>query len=165
MSCREKLGRRIMRGKTLFSGAVCHMYTYTSMFISVLLPSPSLHLSSFSCSLIHSLFPSRLLQQALTYTTSLTQSRSRSKDEGSNRFWEAMIKKTCDIIDGVVSLLPLDSFLVILHQLLSQSEGEVQRKAMNMLNSKLEDQKIKFTDHQVNRYSAISLIKINTCFP
>ena len=61
-----------------------------------------------------------------------------------------MIRKTCDIIDEVVSLLPLDSFLTILHQLLSQSEGEVQRKAMNMLNSKLEDNKIKFTDNQVS---------------
>ena len=94
--------------------------------------------------------PSRLLQQALTYTTKLTQARSHSKDEASGRFWEAMIRKTCDIIDGVVSLLPLNSFLTILHQLLSQSEGKVQRKAMNILNSKLEDNETKFTDNQVS---------------
>lgn len=55
----------------------------------------------------------------------------------------------------VISLLPLDSFLSLLHQLLADTERDMQKKSIAILSARLENPRTKFTSQHVSPIAAL----------
>eukprot|EP00731_Ephydatia_muelleri_P018756 Em0011g796a len=100
----------------------------------------------------------QLLQCLLKYISVLNKARSNCHSS-SAKFWESLLRKSYDIIDKVVSLLSVGSFLQIGCQLLSETRGDVQRKSLDMFTAKIEKGEVKLTvEHDPGLLSVVDIL-------
>ncbi|XP_060600074.1 HEAT repeat-containing protein 1-like [Ruditapes philippinarum] len=82
-----------------------------------------------------------VLETALKFVSHITNTANRSHAKPTAKYWRAILHKSHDMLDKFVSLLPDDLFVTVIGGLLSHDLPTIQRKAMDLLNSKLQQQK------------------------
>ncbi|XP_053394592.1 HEAT repeat-containing protein 1-like isoform X2 [Mercenaria mercenaria] len=82
-----------------------------------------------------------VLETALKLVSHVTHAANRSNTKPTAKYWRALLHKTHDMLDKFVSLLPDGLFLTVIGGLLSHDLATIQRKAMDLLNTKLQQQK------------------------
>ncbi|XP_072265281.1 HEAT repeat-containing protein 1 isoform X2 [Pyxicephalus adspersus] len=82
----------------------------------------------------------RLLEEVLCYINLVTHSVEANADKPTAKFWRVLLNKTYECLDKVNSLLPTEIFIPVLRGLLSNQLSSVRRKALDILNNKLQHQ-------------------------
>ncbi|XP_006216540.1 HEAT repeat-containing protein 1 isoform X2 [Vicugna pacos] len=80
----------------------------------------------------------RLLEAVLGYIDAVAQSLERNTDKLTGKFWRALLSKAYDLLDKVNALLPTEAFVPVIRGLLESPLPSVRRKALDLLNSKLQ---------------------------
>lgn len=80
----------------------------------------------------------RLLEAVLGYINAVAQSVEKNADKLTAKFWRALLSKAYDVLDKVNALLPTETFLPVIRGLLGNPLPSVRRKAMDLLNNKLQ---------------------------
>ncbi|XP_036133561.1 HEAT repeat-containing protein 1 isoform X1 [Molossus molossus] len=80
----------------------------------------------------------RLLEAVLGYISAVAQSVEKNADQLTGKFWRALLSKAYDMLDKVNALLPTETFIPVIRGLLSNPLPSVRRKAMDLLNNKLQ---------------------------
>ncbi|EPY87538.1 HEAT repeat-containing protein 1 [Camelus ferus] len=80
----------------------------------------------------------RLLEAVLGYIDAVAQSLERNTDKLTGKFWRALLSKAYDLLDKVNALLPTEAFVPMIRGLLENPLPSVRRKALDLLNSKLQ---------------------------
>uniref|UniRef100_A0A671G2F7 HEAT repeat-containing protein 1 n=1 Tax=Rhinolophus ferrumequinum TaxID=59479 RepID=A0A671G2F7_RHIFE len=80
----------------------------------------------------------RLLEAVLGYINAVAQSVEKNADKLTVKFWRALLSKAYDMLDKVTALLPTETFIPVIRGLLSNPLPSVRRKAMDLLNNKLQ---------------------------
>ncbi|XP_016055352.1 PREDICTED: HEAT repeat-containing protein 1 [Miniopterus natalensis] len=80
----------------------------------------------------------RLLEGVLGYINAVAQSVERNADRLTGKFWRALLSRAYDMLDKVNSLLPTETFIPVIRGLLGNPLPSVRRKAMDLLNNKLQ---------------------------
>ncbi|XP_052257206.1 HEAT repeat-containing protein 1-like isoform X2 [Dreissena polymorpha] len=83
----------------------------------------------------------KLLEMTLKFVSHFTRLANKFSMKPTAKFWKALQNKCHDMLDKLVSLLPEAMFLDVIGGLLSHDLPTIQRKAMDLLNSKLQHQK------------------------
>ncbi|XP_069035979.1 HEAT repeat-containing protein 1 isoform X1 [Lepisosteus oculatus] len=89
-----------------------------------------------------------LLEEVLRYINSVAQCVEHNSDKPTAKFWRALLSKSYDVLDKVNALLPTDTFIPVMRGLMSNQLPSVRRKAMDLLNNKLQ-QKVHWEEGQV----------------
>uniref|UniRef100_A0A8C2FIR5 HEAT repeat-containing protein 1 n=1 Tax=Cyprinus carpio TaxID=7962 RepID=A0A8C2FIR5_CYPCA len=79
-----------------------------------------------------------LLEEVLRYIHAVARCVEDNADKPTAKFWRALLSKSYDILDKVNSLLPMDSFIMVMRGLMGNQLASVRRKAMELLNNKLQ---------------------------
>ncbi|CAN9508835.1 unnamed protein product [Ophioblennius macclurei] len=90
----------------------------------------------------------KLLEEVLRYIQSVARCVETNADKPTAKFWRVLLNKCYDVLDKVNALLPADSFLVVMRGLMGNKLPSVRRKAMELLNNKLQ-QKTLWEEPQV----------------
>ncbi|XP_024417434.2 HEAT repeat-containing protein 1 [Desmodus rotundus] len=130
---------------------VFHVDTHTSKqlrhfkFLSVSFLSQLLASSHFIRKVVESGGPQvlkgleqRLLEAVLGYINAVAQSVEKNADQLTGKFWRALLSKAYDVLDKVNALLPTETFIPVMRGLLDHPLPSVRRKAMDLLNNKLQ---------------------------
>lgn len=80
----------------------------------------------------------KLLEEVLRYIQSVARCVETNADKPTAKFWRVLLNKCYDVLDKVNALLPADSFLVVMRGLMGNELPSVRRKAMELLNNKLQ---------------------------
>ncbi|ELK32119.1 HEAT repeat-containing protein 1 [Myotis davidii] len=80
----------------------------------------------------------RLLEAVLGYINAVAQSVEKNADKLTGKFWRALLSKAYDMLDKVNALLPTETFIPVISGLLGNPLPSVRRKAMDLLNNKLQ---------------------------
>uniref|UniRef100_A0A8C5R581 HEAT repeat-containing protein 1 n=1 Tax=Leptobrachium leishanense TaxID=445787 RepID=A0A8C5R581_9ANUR len=80
----------------------------------------------------------RLLEDVLCYINFVAGSVERNADQPTAKFWRALLNKSYEMLDKVNALLPTETFIPVIRGLMSNQLPSVRRKAMDLLNSKLQ---------------------------
>ncbi|XP_045716982.1 HEAT repeat-containing protein 1 isoform X1 [Phyllostomus hastatus] len=80
----------------------------------------------------------RLLEAVLGYINAVAQSVEKNSDQLTGKFWRALLSKAYDVLDKVNALLPTETFIPVMRGLLDNPLPSVRRKAMDLLNNKLQ---------------------------
>ncbi|XP_059533364.1 HEAT repeat-containing protein 1 isoform X1 [Myotis daubentonii] len=80
----------------------------------------------------------RLLEAVLGYINAVAQSVEKNADKLTGKFWRALLSKAYDMLDKVNALLPTETFIPVIRGLLGNPLPSVRRKAMDLLNNKLQ---------------------------
>ncbi|KAK1328037.1 hypothetical protein QTO34_012459 [Cnephaeus nilssonii] len=80
----------------------------------------------------------RLLEAVLGYINAVAQSVEKNADKLTGKFWRALLSKAYDLLDKVNALLPTETFIPVIRGLLGNPLPSVRRKAMDLLNNKLQ---------------------------
>ncbi|XP_066239766.1 HEAT repeat-containing protein 1 isoform X1 [Saccopteryx leptura] len=80
----------------------------------------------------------RLLEAVIGYINVVAQSVEKNADKLTVKFWRALLSKAYDMLDKVNALLPTDTFIPVIRGLLGNPLPSVRRKAMDLLNNKLQ---------------------------
>lgn len=117
----------------------------------------------------------RLLEDLLRYIHSIARSVEENANKPTAKFWRVLLNKAYDVLDKVWpvvtvntcckspsrrrlttaschqvnSLLPMDTFIVVMRGLMGNNLPSVRRKAMELLNNKLVH-RTKWDQEQVN---------------
>ncbi|CAL8284634.1 unnamed protein product [Merluccius merluccius] len=83
-----------------------------------------------------------LLEETLRYIHSVARCVEDNSDKPTAKFWRALLNKAYDVLDKVNSLLPTDTFIMVMKGLMSNRLPSVRRKAMELLNNKLQHKAI-----------------------
>ena len=78
-----------------------------------------------------------LMETCLKLISQVTMSHDTSAGGPSQRFWKVLQNKCHDLLDGLVHLLPDRQFLTVVSSLMSHDLALVQRRALDLLNTKL----------------------------
>ncbi|KAL1264047.1 hypothetical protein QQF64_004402 [Cirrhinus molitorella] len=89
-----------------------------------------------------------LLEEVLRYIHSVARCVEDNADKPTAKFWRAMLSKSYDILDKVNALLPMDSFIIVMRGLMGNQLASVRRKAMELLNNKLQ-QRMQWVEEQI----------------
>ncbi|EPQ17123.1 HEAT repeat-containing protein 1 [Myotis brandtii] len=79
-----------------------------------------------------------LLEAVLGYINAVAQSVEKNADKLTGKFWRALLSKAYDMLDKVNALLPTETFIPVIRGLLGNPLPSVRRKAMDLLNNKLQ---------------------------
>ncbi|XP_023604332.1 HEAT repeat-containing protein 1 isoform X5 [Myotis lucifugus] len=79
-----------------------------------------------------------LLEAVLSYINAVAQSVEKNADKLTGKFWRALLSKAYDMLDKVNALLPTETFIPVIRGLLGNPLPSVRRKAMDLLNNKLQ---------------------------
>ncbi|XP_050980668.1 HEAT repeat-containing protein 1 [Labeo rohita] len=79
-----------------------------------------------------------LLEEVLHYIHAVARCVEDNADKPTAKFWRALLSKSYDILDKVNALLPMDSFIIVMRGLMGNQLASVRRKAMELLNNKLQ---------------------------
>uniref|UniRef100_H3BVV8 HEAT repeat-containing protein 1 n=1 Tax=Tetraodon nigroviridis TaxID=99883 RepID=H3BVV8_TETNG len=79
----------------------------------------------------------KLLEDLLRYIHSIARSVEENAMKPTAKFWRVLLNKAYDVLDKVNSLLPTDTFIVVMKGLMGNDLPSVRRKAMELLNNKL----------------------------
>uniref|UniRef100_A0A3Q1INU8 HEAT repeat-containing protein 1 n=1 Tax=Anabas testudineus TaxID=64144 RepID=A0A3Q1INU8_ANATE len=80
----------------------------------------------------------RLLEEILRYIHSVARCVEENADKPTAKFWRVLLNKAYDVLDKVNALLPTDTFIVVMRGLMGNQLASVRRKAMELLNNKLQ---------------------------
>uniref|UniRef100_A0A8C9RF00 HEAT repeat-containing protein 1 n=1 Tax=Scleropages formosus TaxID=113540 RepID=A0A8C9RF00_SCLFO len=89
-----------------------------------------------------------LLEEILCYINSVARCVEANANKPTAKFWRAMLNKSYDVLDKVIALLPTDTFITVMRGLMANKLPSVRRKAMELLNNKLQ-QKTVWNNDQV----------------
>ncbi|KAH9508113.1 hypothetical protein Btru_054745 [Bulinus truncatus] len=103
-----------------------------------------------------------MMETVLKFIGQVTVSSNTYRDSSSNRFWRILLNKSHDLLDNLVNLLPDSMFMDIVSGLMNHSLPLVQRRAMELLNNKLQLYKENLTSVQIEMLLKMTakLIKI-----
>uniref|UniRef100_A0A8C8SDC1 HEAT repeat-containing protein 1 n=1 Tax=Pelusios castaneus TaxID=367368 RepID=A0A8C8SDC1_9SAUR len=80
----------------------------------------------------------RLLEEVLRYINVVAHSVEENADNPTAKFWRALLNKSYDLLDKVNALLPTETFIPVIRGLMTNQLPSVRRKAMDLLNNKLQ---------------------------
>ncbi|CAK6982589.1 HEAT repeat-containing protein 1 [Scomber scombrus] len=80
----------------------------------------------------------RLLEEILRYIHSVARCVEENADKPTAKFWRVLLNKAYDVLDKVNALLPTDTFITVMRGLMGNELASVRRKAMELLNNKLQ---------------------------
>ncbi|KAJ4919181.1 hypothetical protein JOQ06_022167, partial [Pogonophryne albipinna] len=80
----------------------------------------------------------KLLEEILRYINSVARCVEKNADKPTGKFWRVLLNKAYDLLDKVNSLLPTDTFITVMKGLMGNRLPSVRRKAMELLNNKLQ---------------------------
>lgn len=80
----------------------------------------------------------KLLEMVLGYINAVAQSLEKNADKLTIKFWRALLSKAYDMLDKVNALLPTETFIPVIRGLLDNPLPPVRRKALDLLNNKLQ---------------------------
>uniref|UniRef100_A0A8C3TAF6 HEAT repeat-containing protein 1 n=1 Tax=Chelydra serpentina TaxID=8475 RepID=A0A8C3TAF6_CHESE len=80
----------------------------------------------------------RLLEEVLHYINVVAHSVEENADKPTAKFWRALLNKSYDMLDKVNALLPTQTFIPVIRGLMTNQLPSVRRKAMDLLNNKLQ---------------------------
>ncbi|KAM9838096.1 HEAT repeat-containing protein 1 [Aulostomus maculatus] len=80
----------------------------------------------------------RLLEEVLRYINSIARCVEENADQPTAKFWRVLLNKAYDVLDKVNALLPTDTFITVMRGLMGNQLASVRRKAMELLNNKLQ---------------------------
>uniref|UniRef100_A0A671P7D9 HEAT repeat-containing protein 1 n=1 Tax=Sinocyclocheilus anshuiensis TaxID=1608454 RepID=A0A671P7D9_9TELE len=89
-----------------------------------------------------------LLEEVLRYIHAVARCVEDNADKPTAKFWRALLSKSYDILDKVNALLPMDSFIMVMRGLMGNQLASVRRKAMELLNNKLQ-QRTQWVEEQI----------------
>ncbi|RUS79382.1 hypothetical protein EGW08_012842 [Elysia chlorotica] len=92
---------------------------------------PSTYLASYQ----------KLLETCLQWISKVTESLQHHMEDTSRRYWKLLLHKSHDLLDTLVNLLPDSMFFEVVSGLMSHNLTLVQRRAMELLNAKLLQQR------------------------
>uniref|UniRef100_A0AAQ5ZYX5 HEAT repeat-containing protein 1 n=1 Tax=Amphiprion ocellaris TaxID=80972 RepID=A0AAQ5ZYX5_AMPOC len=90
-----------------------------------------------------------LLEEILRYIHSVARCVEENSDKPTAKFWRVLLNKTYDVLDKVNALLPTDTFITVTRGLMGNELPSVRRKAMELLNNKLQ-QRTQWEEPQVS---------------
>ncbi|XP_069374153.1 HEAT repeat-containing protein 1 isoform X2 [Paralichthys olivaceus] len=93
----------------------------------------------------------RLLEENLRYIQSVARCVEENADKPTAKFWRVLLNKTYDVLDKVNALLPTDTFITVMRGLMGNQLVSVRRKAMELLNNKLQH-RTRWDKQQVNMF-------------
>ncbi|ROL40980.1 HEAT repeat-containing protein 1 [Anabarilius grahami] len=79
-----------------------------------------------------------LLEEVLHYIHAVARCVEDNSDKPTAKFWRALLSKSYDTLDKVNALLPMDTFIMVMRGLMGNQLASVRRKAMELLNNKLQ---------------------------
>uniref|UniRef100_A0A8C9SM77 HEAT repeat-containing protein 1 n=1 Tax=Scleropages formosus TaxID=113540 RepID=A0A8C9SM77_SCLFO len=126
----------------MHSGKELRHYKFLSLsFLSQLLASDGFvgkvgHLAGPSVMRAH------LLEEILCYINSVARCVEANANKPTAKFWRAMLNKSYDVLDKVIALLPTDTFITVMRGLMANKLPSVRRKAMELLNNKLQQKTV-----------------------
>ncbi|XP_075059835.1 HEAT repeat-containing protein 1 [Mixophyes fleayi] len=80
----------------------------------------------------------RVLEEVLCYINLVAASVEANADKPTAKFWRALLNKSYELLDKVNALLPTETFIPVIRGLMSNHLPSVRRKAMDLLNNKLQ---------------------------
>ncbi|KAA0725519.1 HEAT repeat-containing protein 1 [Triplophysa tibetana] len=80
----------------------------------------------------------RMLEEVLRYIHTVARCVEDNSDKPTAKFWRALLSKSYDTLDKVNALLPMDTFITVMRGLMGNQLASVRRKAMELLNNKLQ---------------------------
>ncbi|XP_075780923.1 HEAT repeat-containing protein 1 [Pelodiscus sinensis] len=80
----------------------------------------------------------RLLEAVICYINVVAHSVEENADKPTAKFWRALLNKSYDMLDKVNGLLPTQTFIPVIRGLMTNQLPSVRRKAMDLLNNKLQ---------------------------
>ncbi|XP_078085724.1 HEAT repeat-containing protein 1 isoform X2 [Mustelus asterias] len=95
-------------------------------------------------------FEQSLLEEVLCYINVVAHSVEENAEKPTAKFWRALLNRSYDVLDKVNALLPTETFIPVIRGLMSNQLPSVRRKAMDLLNNKLQQHKTVCQEHQVN---------------
>ncbi|XP_070562669.1 HEAT repeat-containing protein 1-like [Ptychodera flava] len=90
-----------------------------------------------------------LLEENLRYIASLARALEANHNKPTVKFWKALLHRAYDILDKVNALLPRKVFIKVVTGLMKNDITTVRRKALELLNNKLAQQRDPFNHHEV----------------
>ncbi|KAL5015995.1 hypothetical protein ScPMuIL_005584 [Solemya velum] len=82
-----------------------------------------------------------LIETLLTFISHLTKTSERLQATPMAKYWKGFLHKVCELLDRVISLLPDHIFLEVISGLMNHQLPNIQRKSMELLNTKLLERK------------------------
>ncbi|XP_035698603.1 HEAT repeat-containing protein 1-like [Branchiostoma floridae] len=79
-----------------------------------------------------------LLEETLQYIRQVALSLDKNSNNPTARFWRALLHKAYDTLEKVNALLPTEVFIGVVSGLMQNNMATVRKKAMELLNSKLQ---------------------------
>uniref|UniRef100_A0A8C3TZ96 HEAT repeat-containing protein 1 n=1 Tax=Catharus ustulatus TaxID=91951 RepID=A0A8C3TZ96_CATUS len=105
----------------------------------------------------------RLLEEVLHYINTVASSVEGNVDKPTAKFWRVLLSKCYDMLDKVNALLPTETFIPVIGGLMMNQLPSVRRKAMDLLNNKVQ-QRTKWQKSQVRQRKLVpELIAIVKC--
>ncbi|KAM4623532.1 HEAT repeat-containing protein 1 [Polymixia lowei] len=89
-----------------------------------------------------------LLEEILRCIHSTARCVEENADKPTAKFWRALLNKAYDVLDKVNALLPTDTFIMVMRGLMGNQLPSVRRKAMDLLNNKLQH-RLQWEEQQV----------------
>ncbi|XP_007435093.1 HEAT repeat-containing protein 1 isoform X1 [Python bivittatus] len=83
-------------------------------------------------------FEQKLLEKVLCYINAVAQSIEKNANTLTAKFWKALLNKSYELLDKINSLIPTETFITVLRGLMINQLPSVRRKAMDLLNNKLQ---------------------------
>ncbi|XP_072906670.1 HEAT repeat-containing protein 1 [Hemitrygon akajei] len=90
-----------------------------------------------------------LLEEILCYINVVAHSVEENAEKPTAKFWRTLLNRSYDVLDKVNALLPTESFIPVIRGLMNNRLPSVRRKAMDLLNNKLQQHKTEWQEHQV----------------
>ncbi|XP_024117299.1 HEAT repeat-containing protein 1 isoform X1 [Oryzias melastigma] len=90
----------------------------------------------------------QLLEENLCYINSVARCVEENADKHTAKFWRVLLNKTYEVLDKVNALLPTNIFITVMQGLMGNQLASVRRKAMELLNNKLQ-QRTQWNKQQV----------------
>ncbi|XP_067844821.1 HEAT repeat-containing protein 1 isoform X2 [Heptranchias perlo] len=90
-----------------------------------------------------------LLEEILCYINVVAHSVEENAEKPTAKFWRALLNRSYDVLDKVNALLPTETFIPVIRGLMSNHLPSVRRKAMDLLNNKLQQHRTVWQEHQV----------------
>ncbi|KAL7987540.1 hypothetical protein Chor_006459 [Crotalus horridus] len=80
----------------------------------------------------------KLLEKVLCYINAVAQSIEKNANTFTAKFWKVLLNKSYELLDKINSLIPTETFIPVLRGLMINQLPSVRRKAMDLLNNKLQ---------------------------
>uniref|UniRef100_A0A8C3JFG8 HEAT repeat-containing protein 1 n=1 Tax=Calidris pygmaea TaxID=425635 RepID=A0A8C3JFG8_9CHAR len=142
-----------------------HFKFLSVSFMSQLLSSQSFVKKIVECEETEELqkLEQRLLEEVLHYINTVASSVEGNVDKPTAKFWRVLLNKSYDMLDKVNALLPTETFIPVIRGLMTNQLPSVRRKAMELLNNKVQ-QRTKWQKSQVRQSKLVpELIAIVQC--